>query len=127
MDLRRYPVSGGQDRGGHRSKQRTGLGDRPCARGKRSARCRGFAKRGEGRAARDQIVAGLPAASVEVTELDLASLESVRRFAAGYVGEHDKLDLLINNAGVMAIPRVESRRTTASRCSSAPITSGTSR
>jgi len=60
-----------------------------------------------GRAARDQIVSGLPAASVEVAELDLASVESVRRFAAGYIGGHDRLDLLINNAGVMAIPRTE--------------------
>lgn len=39
---------------------------------------------------------------VEVRELDLADLASVRRFAEGYEGD---LDVLINNAGVMAPPR----------------------
>ncbi len=58
-----------------------------------------------GRAARDEIVGQLPAASVEVAELDLASLDSVRRFADSYSTGHDTLDLLINNAGVMAIPK----------------------
>jgi NAD(P)-dependent dehydrogenase (short-subunit alcohol dehydrogenase family) len=38
---------------------------------------------------------------VEVRQLDLASLASVREFAAGWDGE---IDLLINNAGVMAPP-----------------------
>jgi len=37
----------------------------------------------------------------EVRELDLASLASVREFASGWDGE---IDLLINNAGVMATP-----------------------
>lgn len=39
--------------------------------------------------------------STEVRRLDLADLSSVREFAAGITGE---LDLLINNAGVMAVP-----------------------
>ncbi len=38
----------------------------------------------------------------EVRELDLASLDSVRAFATGWDGP---LDVLINNAGVMAIPQ----------------------
>lgn len=41
--------------------------------------------------------------SVAVAALDLADLASVRAFAAEHVGE--RLDLLVNNAGVMAIPR----------------------
>jgi NAD(P)-dependent dehydrogenase (short-subunit alcohol dehydrogenase family) len=45
----------------------------------------------------------------ELEELDLASLDSVRAFAERFVVTHDGLDLLINNAGVMASPR----RTTA--------------
>jgi NAD(P)-dependent dehydrogenase (short-subunit alcohol dehydrogenase family) len=38
----------------------------------------------------------------EVRGLDLASLESVRAFAAGWSGD---LDILINNAGIMAVPQ----------------------
>ena len=40
--------------------------------------------------------------SAEVAALDLADLASVRAFAAAY--GHDRLDLLVNNAGVMATP-----------------------
>ena len=47
------------------------------------------------------------AGSTEVQHLDLASLDSVRQFAAGVQGP---VDLLVNNAGVMAPP---ARRTTA--------------
>jgi NAD(P)-dependent dehydrogenase (short-subunit alcohol dehydrogenase family) len=50
----------------------------------------------KGRAA----AAGMPGDS-DVRPLDLASLSSVREFAAGWEGE---IDLLINNAGVMAPP-----------------------
>jgi NAD(P)-dependent dehydrogenase (short-subunit alcohol dehydrogenase family) len=39
---------------------------------------------------------------VSVRRLDLSDLESVREFAAG---APDKIDLLINNAGIMGIPR----------------------
>jgi NAD(P)-dependent dehydrogenase (short-subunit alcohol dehydrogenase family) len=46
----------------------------------------------------------LPAAALESRPLDLASLASVRRFAASFLSAHDRLDLLINNAGVMATP-----------------------
>jgi NAD(P)-dependent dehydrogenase (short-subunit alcohol dehydrogenase family) len=41
----------------------------------------------------------------ELEELDLASLDSVRAFAERFAASHDGLDLLINNAGVMAPPR----------------------
>ncbi len=51
-----------------------------------------------------------PSASVELAQLDLGDLESVERFARQFCATHDKLDLLINNAGVMATPY----RTTAS-------------
>jgi len=56
----------------------------------------------KGEAAAAEIRAASPAAEVEVRELDLASLVSVRTFAKGYGDE--RLDLLINNAGVMASP-----------------------
>jgi NAD(P)-dependent dehydrogenase (short-subunit alcohol dehydrogenase family) len=45
------------------------------------------------------------AASAEVWGLDLADLASVRRFAERLAAGHDRLDLLVNNAGVMAVPR----------------------
>ncbi len=39
--------------------------------------------------------------------LDLASLGSVRDFAATFLDKYDRLDLLINNAGVMMPPERE--------------------
>ncbi|WP_327000338.1 oxidoreductase [Dactylosporangium sp. NBC_01737] len=47
---------------------------------------------------------------VEVRELDLASLASVRAFAAKLAADHPTVDLLINNAGVVLLGQ---RRTTA--------------
>jgi NAD(P)-dependent dehydrogenase (short-subunit alcohol dehydrogenase family) len=43
-------------------------------------------------------------AEAEVRELDLASLASVRAFTDGFLASHDRLDVLVNNAGVMATP-----------------------
>jgi NAD(P)-dependent dehydrogenase (short-subunit alcohol dehydrogenase family) len=48
-------------------------------------------------------LAGVPG-SVEVAELDLGSLASVRAFAAAFLSKHDRLDGLVNNAGVMNTP-----------------------
>jgi len=45
--------------------------------------------------------------SLEVAALDLADLASVRSFAEEFASAHDGLDILCNNAGVMAIPRRE--------------------
>jgi len=42
--------------------------------------------------------------SVEIMELDLASLASVRRFAEAFLSKYDRLDGLVNNAGVMHTP-----------------------
>ena len=58
-----------------------------------------------GNQAKEEILQALPHAQLEVTELDLADLESVRRSAETLRSDLDRLDLLINNAGVMAIPR----------------------
>jgi NAD(P)-dependent dehydrogenase (short-subunit alcohol dehydrogenase family) len=57
----------------------------------------------------DATRADVPGARLEVEELDLANLGSVRDFAARIAAAHERVDLLINNAGVMAPPR----RTTA--------------
>jgi NAD(P)-dependent dehydrogenase (short-subunit alcohol dehydrogenase family) len=50
-----------------------------------------------------------PAGAVELVDLDLADLASVRKAANDVLARHPRIDLLINNAGVMAIPQ----RTTA--------------
>jgi NAD(P)-dependent dehydrogenase (short-subunit alcohol dehydrogenase family) len=47
---------------------------------------------------------GVPDASLEVVALDLASQASVREAAERILAAHGKIDLLINNAGVMGIP-----------------------
>lgn len=46
-------------------------------------------------------------ATLNVRECDLASLGSIESFAAGVARDYDGLDILCNNAGVMAIPRRE--------------------
>ena len=57
--------------------------------------------------ARRAIVEGNATANLDIRALDLAALASVREFAEGVVRDHDHVDLLINNAGVMATPRTE--------------------
>ena len=45
-----------------------------------------------------------PDAKVELMQLDLANLDSVKEFAKNFKGKYDELHLLINNAGVMMPP-----------------------
>lgn len=45
-----------------------------------------------------------PSAKLEARALDLGSLDSVRRFADGIHADFDRLDGLVNNAGVMNTP-----------------------
>ncbi|HEU5421005.1 MAG TPA: oxidoreductase [Streptosporangiaceae bacterium] len=56
------------------------------------------------RAAAAGITEGLPQAQVSTLTLDLAALESVRAAAVQIRKAHPRLDLLINNAGVMMPP-----------------------
>ncbi|MGW6980234.1 oxidoreductase [Streptomyces sp. NPDC054932] len=63
--------------------------------------CRSAAR---GRAAVVRLRSQVPGAEVEFIPLDLADLASVREFAAACGKRHARLDLLINNAGVMALP-----------------------
>lgn len=66
--------------------------------------CRSL-ERGNG--AREEVLKTVPDAQLQVMQLDNASLDSVRAFADAFLAEYDRLDFLINNAGVMAIPRQE--------------------
>ncbi|XP_058125251.1 retinol dehydrogenase 12-like [Anopheles ziemanni] len=55
--------------------------------------------------ARDDIVAQTGLSDIHVLELDLASMDSIRQFAQRFLAQEKRLDLLINNAGVMACPK----------------------
>lgn len=63
--------------------------------------CRNIHKANE---AKTKIQQEIPEARLFVMEIDLASLESVRKFASQYNLAYSSLDLLINNAGVMMPP-----------------------
>jgi len=64
----------------------------------------------KGREAVSKIRNQFPDANISFEALDLANLASVADFARRFATTHSSLDLLINNAGVMALP---TRQTTA--------------
>ncbi|KAM8714249.1 hypothetical protein ACLKA7_014393 [Drosophila subpalustris] len=47
--------------------------------------------------------------NIHFRELDLASLDSIRKFAADFKKEQNKLHILINNAGIMHCPRMSTK------------------
>src|ERR1700732_3641606 len=59
----------------------------------------------KGRQALQAIRNQFPNAYIAYENLDLANLASVADFATRYAAAHASLDLLINNAGVMALPQ----------------------
>ncbi|MFE1333005.1 SDR family NAD(P)-dependent oxidoreductase [Streptomyces microflavus] len=58
----------------------------------------------KGERARTEILAEHPGARIQVRRIDLADLASVEAFADGLIADRAPLDLLLNNAGVMAPP-----------------------
>ncbi|WAB80747.1 SDR family oxidoreductase [Microcella daejeonensis] len=62
----------------------------------------------KGRDARERLLADDPDARLELQHLDLANLGSVRAFAEAQLAHGAPLDVLINNAGVMAPPERKS-------------------
>ncbi len=56
------------------------------------------------RTATEKIAAETPGASLQVVPLDLSSLASTREAAALILADHSRIDVLANNAGVMAVP-----------------------
>jgi NAD(P)-dependent dehydrogenase (short-subunit alcohol dehydrogenase family) len=68
------------------------LAVRDVARGERAARV---------------IREAYPGAIVSVARLDLASLASIREFSSVFIKSHKRLDILMNNAGIMGVPQRE--------------------
>ncbi|MCK9459067.1 MAG: SDR family NAD(P)-dependent oxidoreductase, partial [Proteobacteria bacterium] len=66
--------------------------------------CRDLSK---AEAAAASIRAEVPGAALALVELDLADLSSVRAAAAELLGKRGALHLLVNNAGIMAVPRAK--------------------
>lgn len=62
----------------------------------------------KGESARQSILELFPDSDLRVEQLDISSLKSVRDFVSGISPKLNCLDLLINNAGVMAIPQGKS-------------------
>lgn len=58
----------------------------------------------KGNKAAEKILGQNKAAHISVMELDLANLESIKKFAETFRNNYSRLDLLINNAGVMIPP-----------------------
>ncbi|MBS4013151.1 MAG: SDR family NAD(P)-dependent oxidoreductase [Bacteroidetes bacterium] len=63
--------------------------------------CRAIDK---GNAAKESILKETPDAKIVVMALDLMSLSSVRSFAENFKQKYSRLDILINNAGIMTSP-----------------------
>lgn len=57
----------------------------------------------------DEVRRRAPRAKVELMQLDLADLASVRRFAGEFAGRFPKLDLLCNNASAILVPLQKTR------------------
>jgi NAD(P)-dependent dehydrogenase (short-subunit alcohol dehydrogenase family) len=69
--------------------------------------CRSAAK---GQAAVEAILAAKPSGSASSALLDLSDLESVAAFARSFTADNQRLDLLIDNAGVMVPPLGRTRQ-----------------
>lgn len=61
----------------------------------------------KGQTVKNIILKQIPAASIEVAELDLMDLASVRKFAS--IQSTKPIDILLNNAGIMAVPFEETK------------------
>lgn len=55
-------------------------------------------------AARDSILEECPNCSIDIKHLDLADLSSVDDFVKEMKSSYDKIDILLNNAGIMVVP-----------------------
>jgi NAD(P)-dependent dehydrogenase (short-subunit alcohol dehydrogenase family) len=60
---------------------------------------------GKAKEAEDRIKAKHLEARIDVRALDLSSLARIRAFAEQLTKDHEAIDVLVNNAGIMAVPR----------------------
>ena len=58
----------------------------------------------KGEAAKSKILESHPSGTIDVMELDLMDLESVNSFVKQFSAKYDRLDVLMNNAGIMMTP-----------------------
>jgi NAD(P)-dependent dehydrogenase (short-subunit alcohol dehydrogenase family) len=58
----------------------------------------------KGAAAKKRILESYPEAKVDILELDLMDLASIRSFVQEFSSKYDRLDVLMNNAGIMMTP-----------------------
>ena len=65
--------------------------------------------RRRGEEAKDRILKDQRNSLIEVMPLDLGDLDSVRTFARAFTRGHDRLDVLLNNAGIMWCPYAETK------------------
>ena len=65
--------------------------------------------RDKGEQARDEVRAAHPEARLDLMQVDLADLGSVRDFAHAFRQHYERLDVLMNNGGIMAPPRQYTR------------------
>ena len=63
--------------------------------------------RDKGEGAKKRLLQRIAGAQLDVWPIDTGSLKSVREFAEAFERDHDRLDLLINNAGIMMTPYFE--------------------
>jgi len=56
---------------------------------------------------RDEIIAETHNSSIEIMQLDLASQADIRRFAEEFSARYSKLDVIVNNAGMFSLKRLE--------------------
>lgn len=57
-----------------------------------------------GSAVADRLITDTGNAKIRIYEMDLADVDSVRRFADNVLSDYGRLDILVNNAGIMAHP-----------------------
>jgi len=62
-----------------------------------------------GNAAKERILQDVAKANIDVLQLDLADFNSIENFTTEFKSKYDKLDVLLNNAGVMWCPYSETK------------------